>query len=656
MFSGEETFYLKGFRDFDIAGFLPPYRAYGLMVKNKSLFKNPSQLDTVIFIPEYMIGFAVYRSYFDVGPDPLGLHVQAVATAFEDIDDPERSFEHYDRYLERRLRGETTNDELIYENPLSPRSLETISPDEEESDLKAIEEMEKRHEEIKKWAISQTDPDTQKALKKPLSKELVSPKNMDPRMNKLNQKANQLAKKKIPSNEELESFQQEMMLSGMEMAREQMEEIPEEYRDRVKGPESLPRHPAVLEEEIETRLSRPYASEMEDNLRKFADTPDLPDHMKGQDMREQIEKQIRQLADGRRLSPQPALQWPRMVRRDSYIFGHAFARSAQERNAFDELDLAEVLVNKASFTEISLRGTFLEKSLFLSCTFKDCDLTKAVFTNGKFFNVKFINCTFSETNLTGTVFTYCQFIECTFEKTLFQDIHLEHSVMDGGEAKDCNWYNLSAVNFKLSKAKWRDTMISESNLTYSKWSDVSFIKGTLTKNDLSGADFVNCVLEDIFFIQTLSPGIKFKQVDMKNCCAVGEGSEFKESLFLGVRAYQSAFRQVSLIDARFEESRFIECDFSQADMTGLYARGIVFTQSAFTGAILREADLEGSHLFRSKARQADFTLANLTRTCFYEADLCEAILEDAYLGLTDFRKTEYDLKDRLPAGCFGTKD
>ena len=656
MFTGEETFYLKGLKSSDIAGFLPPYKTYAFMSKNNRLFKKPGQLDTVIFIPELMIGITIYRSYFDIGADPLGLSVQAAANAFEDIDDPPRSFEHYDRYLARRISGRTTNDELVYENNLSPRSLEMTSPDEEESDLKSMEEMEKRHEELKKWALSQTDEDSRKALKKPLSKELVSPKNQDPRMKSLNQKANKLAKKKIPSNEELENFQQEMMIAGLEMANEQLEEIPEEYRDRVKGPELLPRHPVVLEEEIKTRLNRPYASEMEENLRKFADTGSLPPEMQKQDIREQIEKQIRQIGEGRRRSPEPALQWPRMVRRDTYIFGHAFATQAQEKTSFDELDLAEVLVNKASFTALSLRKTFLENSLFLSCTFKDCDFTQAALTQAKFFNVKFIACTFSDTNLSKTVFTYCHFVDCTFETILAPDVHLEHTRVEGGAAKDCTWYSLTAIGFQLSKTTWKDIMLTEANIAYSKWSEVSLLKATLTKNDLTGSDFMNCVLEDVFFIETLASGIKFKQLDLKKCCAVGEGNNFNETLFLDVQAYQSGFRQTKLEDARFEQSRFIECDFTEAKMTGVYARGIVFTQSVFTGAILHDADLEASHMFRCKARQADFTNADLTRACFYEADLCEAILKDSLLGLTDFRKTEYDLKDRLPAGCFGTKD
>ena len=746
-FHGDEEFHLVGLREFDIYGALPGYRVRMFLYIDKNLrkpmlYEAPKvNLDTVVFIPDPMIGICIYRATFVLGNDPLGLNITALATAYEWLHDPARDDLHYQTHYSKRVQGFASAEEIVDDKPISPRIQEEITEDTQAAQQEAIKEVQKVHDEVKNWMYKQAGVSPKFVEKKVQEQVAKNPRmaEIQKRLDKIererqmpSENTSQVPKaQKISSENTSQMPKQQPMLTergkqtslenssqmskqqpmlterGKQTSLENSSQMPkqqpmtsektqsekekegqtsldkelqdikgevEDFADEIqaqklltddspmlidphldlnKMPKALPRHPKLFDKEIKTRLTQKNASPTEMNIvASVMKVSMLP----GAEKMEPPEEHLKKLNESRQMATEPILMWQKMTKEDAYIFGQAFIKKALEKKDFSGLDLAYMIVSEATLLGLLFTGTFLEHTWFLSTVIKKCDFTKANLSKAEFFNVEFLECRFHETTLGETAFKHCRFVDCTFKDLYIQGLITENVRIEKAEITNCNLLDLKGGKFRMSDVIWKGGCVSNCDFSKSQWKRMTIEDISFMNVNLQETEIVDSYCYKLFLLSSKAIDGIWQNVEMFKCYSVGAGGEFMNMVLTGVILEKCGFRDNKFMKIRMEECRCTDTDFSMTDMSDMYARGVVFTDSLFAGTNLQRADLERAYMLRCSLRQADLTDANLTATCLFEADLCSTTFKNTRVEFADFRRTDYDHKDKIPAGSFGTKD
>jgi uncharacterized protein YjbI with pentapeptide repeats len=163
-------------------------------------------------------------------------------------------------------------------------------------------------------------------------------------------------------------------------------------------------------------------------------------------------------------------------------------------------------------------------------------------------------------------------------------------------------------------------------------------------SDLTGADFAGLEAPDIIFRRCVLANATFAGANLAN-------AEFDECTLSGVDFSGAALARASFHACKASRCTFVgarcaglevtlgsaldECDFSEADLTSAYLRGVSMLRSRFEAAILDHADLsrsplEGACFDGARGRHVRLTGAHIEGATFVRADLMFAALDKAH--------------------------
>lgn len=612
---------------FRVRMFMLPAQEHATLVETQQV-----KLDTVAFLPEKSLAFCIYRGEFAIGKDQLCLEVKNLVLAYEHQADEPRAFEHYDQAVKGVDAHPPDNSVYFDDGPLAAKLPDDIV-EAHERERKEIEAKEAataaaRQKAIGAMAARQTG--------RPEAGQLPEAGDDEPKLKALQAKAQTMAAQGgPPSEEQINELKDEILAASHELAEQAKEQIPQEYRKQVEEglPPPLPRHPSVLTEEVNLRLTAKHTSEVERQV--------LP--------LENSDKLLEQMDGARRIGGGDVTHWPVMVEKDARSFGMSFIRISKENPKFHGLDLADCRIENQELKAIDLTESFFERGVFEACQMSECNFTKTCFARAKFVDVLFTGCHFEQTNLQNASLESCRFEECTFQDADAKFASMNGAIISESKILDCTFIMLTAPEIVFDQCQIKNSSFVNCDFTKSSWKDVSyakanFINPTMTQSRWEGGSGEGLVLGGAKLAESLFDSLKVKQL------FIGRDSSLSKIRFQSVEVTEGGFNGVDMTGAHLSGCRFTDSDFSGCTLTGIDASKSVFTGSLFIGAKVLDADLTDAHMLRCRLRQCDFTGSDLTRACLFEADTSDAIFDKALLSFADFRNTEHDRRGIAPPG------
>lgn len=140
--------------------------------------------------------------------------------------------------------------------------------------------------------------------------------------------------------------------------------------------------------------------------------------------------------------------------------------------------------------------------------FQDLDFSGKNFLESSFYKSSFINCTFSRAFLRTVFFDFAQFSHCDLQKTT-----IEFSSFGGARIEDCSFSHSELIHLNFSGADIDGCDFSQSDLYNSR-----FILARM--RDVL---MVDCNVKKVFFINTDTSGVNFKQSNPKEAVFKFEG-------------------------------------------------------------------------------------------------------------------------------------
>jgi fluoroquinolone resistance protein len=201
--------------------------------------------------------------------------------------------------------------------------------------------------------------------------------------------------------------------------------------------------------------------------------------------------------------------------------------------------------------------------------------------------------------------------------------------------------------------------VSGANLSGFDWADA----------DLAEAAFVDCLIEDVQFANTILNGARFTNCRIARCraahadlrealfedCGFADGQTHTGLVVAFSELEQARFRNCDLSFSQFDRSglhavEMIDCNlrgarFHRADFSRSFGRNIVRTHASFRDCNLELAEmadirLPGCDLSHCNLREADLSGADLEGADLRESDLFGTLLSAAKLAGADLRGAE----------------
>lgn len=133
-------------------------------------------------------------------------------------------------------------------------------------------------------------------------------------------------------------------------------------------------------------------------------------------------------------------------------------------------------------------------------------------------------------------------------------------------------------------------------------------------------------------IKVFVKGMRFQRVDFSACGKSWAGQfdfcTVQECLFSGAvlpTNLGSDFRLCKFVGAKLKgavlRGRFVECDFSDADMASALGDGVMFERCSFAGANMRKVQFTGAKFVECRFAGARFGSGSFARSAFVSCDL-----------------------------------
>jgi uncharacterized protein YjbI with pentapeptide repeats len=159
----------------------------------------------------------------------------------------------------------------------------------------------------------------------------------------------------------------------------------------------------------------------------------------------------------------------------------------------------------------------------------------------------------------------------------------------------------------------------------------------------------NTTYEQCIFDELDLSGRKLEECEFTNC-------SFVSAKLTGTRFNNSVFTNCNLANATITGCNFFSCTFKESKLLGLQFPacesliGVTFEKCILDYANFRSLDLKKMDFSHSSCIETDFSLANLDRVSFMNADLSHAVFNGVKFHMTDMRGatvTGFSLKNNV---------
>lgn len=276
-------------------------------------------------------------------------------------------------------------------------------------------------------------------------------------------------------------------------------------------------------------------------------------------------------------------------------------------------DLRNALMESADLTDTNLENANLEGALLVRATlrrtqFAGANLRSANLSLADCDSASFRRATLDDATCEKTVFRHCDFSEAHLART---------------SLLECEW-----VAARFAKASLNHLVATGQTFSSADFSDTTIRKMTFVRCVLNDVSFSHADIEGFGMLETEATHTRFDNATIRKACFIKD-TRLDAANFSGATLGEVNFRAASAPGIGLEGIRAVQCDFSDAILTGANLRGAKLADAVMTRTNLADADLSNSDLIGAMLRGATLARARLAAANLFRAMLAEAHLEDA---------------------------
>ncbi|MFD1559797.1 pentapeptide repeat-containing protein [Paraburkholderia silviterrae] len=276
-------------------------------------------------------------------------------------------------------------------------------------------------------------------------------------------------------------------------------------------------------------------------------------------------------------------------------------------------DLRDALMESADLTGTDLREATLTGAVLVRATLHQTQLAGADLSD---VNLSLANCN-------DASFKGAKLDRATCENTVFRRCDFSEAHLERPNLRECEW---EAVRFL--GAALNDLILTGQTFSGADFSGATIRKMTLVKCSLKETAFSGADIEGFGLLETSASHARFNDASIRKACFV-KGTRLDAANFAGAALTEANFRAADAPGLCLENARTVQCDFSDAVLTGANLRGARLHDAMMIRTDLSDADLTNSDLIGSVLRGAKLTRAKLAGANLFRALLAEAHLEHA---------------------------
>ena len=578
---------------------VPPWRASIAAGTSEGDWRAlPARIHTLCIAPGAGLGAAAWRASLDLDPhDPLGLRIEALVTALDDDDDPERSAQELGAIAAERW---TEPAAALDDRPLLPRSLRAAhSPlgawprSDSESDPVGS-----RVDDARSWA--------EEAVPLPGGNPFRGPE----QASDIHEELETLVAREDPSTLDPAAVGA-LADRALAMARERHEAAgfgePPEDRER---PE--PRG-AQLEREIACRLESAFASDRERDLRSTIrthanDATDADEVLAG-------------LASARAASPAPMPVWAPLAPGEAERFGESLGRALAAGSLPRHADVTHAVVEGQRLEGGIGTDLLAERTAWRDTVLEDVRFAGGSLAGSTWSGVVLRRCRLEGVNLAQARFEGCRLEECELVDVRASELTIVESTLRACRLERVEWTDPALRDVTFERGTWTEVVITEGLLLGSTIDATALDRVTLVATFAPETTLRDATLHKVWAMGKGFPGSRFEGVAARTCGFVGQ-VHFDESVIEGSTFEETGFGGAVFNRVRVDENtRFERCDFTGSTFTGARLAGATLTECGFCASTWADVDARCARLRGAMLRGVDLRTVDLAGASILESDL-----------------------------------
>lgn len=616
-----------------------------------------TKLETLWLFPNSDLGVMIYRGTLQTSCN-MASDIKSILLSCEGRNDNPRTVEHYERQLEKRLDPKNGFKYMLFSQPLIAEKMtcgyeqlkenfdfpfEMLGSNNMESYVdNVLQEDEKKVEKLKQNIIEQCklagiDPSfyLQQLTSKEKTKEQEYLESLFERMAPgiiSDPKNIDIFNVDFSVMDEIKKYQQEI---AEKATQESIAELKEEV-DKLKELSSN-QEVDQLVKEIEFKISE-------------SESPPMYPRTESSAILESIESQIAQYTAQLNNFREQGVSEDSLPKVDddvyklkqdltiaeeqfknTYLLGAHLFGEARSPHPEKEQSLKEEVISKyASKDDLTNRD-------FACIDLSGQDLTGIDLSGCYLEGVNFSDCNLSNANLSGAIAAGANFSGAILTNANCKGANigatdLTNTILNGSDLTDC----------QLGGARFKDTQIENCILPKGNYLDTTFENVSFRNSDLSESNFINPVFKNCHFEQanlTQTNYVEGQFVDCDYSSATLDGANFVKA-----QIENGKFNNAQMINVRFVGGcDILGADFSGANVSKSCLRENKLNHAIFEHCVLDEADFSGAELIgasfkNAKAYRTQFMLSHISSANFENTNLMEGSMYKAYAVGAKFDK------------------
>ena len=616
-----------------IEGQLPPVKIRAFVSQQSSdkstddtnFIEVPTQIDTVWFIPELMLGIAIHRGVIAAN-DSDGLDIKQLLLAYEGYQDKPREIDYYQELINIRTDFNQAPAHLLNDSQFMPIKTTEQLERRERLYRKAKEKQQQKRARIHKLYTEQlqqkypefdlsTIPETDANEPSPIPQELIDEGDVDlsPFMDFAEQKKAEAKTNMDKQLEQAKKEQEKYAVMSEKVGKKTPESI-ENMKARFKQVVHVIAEDLITASDDKTSyrpdwmITLPVSKEDDTKLTQAAL------------MLAQSKRQARQLAPSVTVLTKPLPQ-------DGAKLLRKWAAQVLEQGlSLAGRDLAGADLSGQDFTGLDLRDIMLEQANLTDCNFTNCQLDGAALTGANLTN----------TNFTGASLYKANLAQCTGIKTCFAKANLQQTLLVEAKLTHCDFAKATIDKIQGAEIDFEWANFSNAHITGCNFVNAKFNQSIWQQANIDGCTYLECHLQDsdwqratinrCVMLKTKAKGANFCGVHGTRLQLSNEG-DFQQADFSAGIWHTCGFRQVDLrhIDAR--AAVFRGCDFGQSQMQGALLNDVLFDECVMTQAVLDHSICRETFFNQTSLRKALLNQVDLRDGEFNNCDRTEIVME-----------------------------
>lgn len=603
----------------ELSGTLPTLAARAFILRQaqdvEQICAVPMQMDTVWFLPDHLLGVAIYHGTIDI-TDSDALDVTTLMVGYEHAQQP-RSLEHYQQVMALRLDPVTAVQHAFNDSQLaaerSAADLRERAQMQQEAEAAVLARSQRRLDllDAQYWAArgssAPADHQPARASLPPLgimTAQTVAEGDFD--LSGLLAKAKTLADDAIRQGQEALANlvmqpapppdPQQLLATALEQA-------------AVPAYDLLPAESSGIDPQVATMLAGlDQTGSAEKNAADRAAVMKIP----------ALRRQ------GRRAAPKvvlPTLPYPalvatelggqirRWVQDGVCLAGRDLAGADLRGIDLRGADLREVMLEGADLSDACLADTNLQGAVLVGTRLDRCNFSRANLQQANLSTSQGQNICFAGADLSRVLAIDAQWHQANLQGASLQRLLAIKSLLPGAQLDRADASKANLFNVNADDSSWQEATLNKTVLLRT-----SLQRGNFRAARLNQAAFNGASLQ-----QSTWDGATLESVQG------GARSNWSGASMVAAIARKCGFHGADLSGLDARQGAFLRCNFGQADMQAAQLDQALFSYCSFFSADLRLVSATAAEFYQCVCRKTDFSQALLATANFAQCDRSESI-------------------------------